>query len=342
MVLVPPDDHSVAALGVGCASIMGRVGRRDSLNALAAAYDGGARYLDVARSYGYGGAERVVGEFLHGRRDDCIVATKVGIKPSAPGLVNRVLLPIARSVVARVPGIQKLSARRGPALAGVSKGSFHPDDVVDSLETSLRELATDHVDLLLLHDVELSDLEDDRLLRRLDDALQSGKTRALGIATHVDESVKILRHSQDLPIAIDIVQVPSHIGEPGRSRLFPAVESATEVTTDRFVTTHSSLQLREDARESLVRWLEQHPHRVEPLRDAGLVQGELRADLPRILLGWALAANPEGVTLCGMLKPEHAAANLHTAERVERCADDLLGLGRDWRASLVSRSPDAP
>ena len=44
-------------LGYGCSSIMGALGRRQSLRLLEAAYDAGIRHFDVAPMYGYGEAE---------------------------------------------------------------------------------------------------------------------------------------------------------------------------------------------------------------------------------------------------------------------------------------------
>ena len=56
----------VSVLGFGCAALMGRVGRRDSLAALAAAQDAGINFFDTARSYGYGESEALLGQFLTG------------------------------------------------------------------------------------------------------------------------------------------------------------------------------------------------------------------------------------------------------------------------------------
>ena len=330
-VTIPALERSVPRLGVGCASVMGRVGRRDSLDGLAAAYDGGARYFDLARSYGYGQAEGLLGEFLRGRRDGCVVVTKVGILPSVPGFVNRVALPIARRAAAMVPAIKKLSARRGPALAGVAGGNFEPDAVVASIEKSLLELGMDHVDLLLLHHVSPNDLENEALLRCLEDAVRSGKTRALGIATHFDESREIVAAAGRLGVEVQLVQLPNNVEAPSASRFASEVGADESGPPVPFVATHSSLAVSEDARERLVSWLEREPERVAALRDAGLVSDDLRASLPRILLGWALAANPEGVTLCGMLKREHVLTNLETEACAARCADVLLAIGRDWR-----------
>ena len=49
------------ALGFGCAPILGRVGERESVAALDHAYARGVRHFDVARSYGWGEAEGLLG-----------------------------------------------------------------------------------------------------------------------------------------------------------------------------------------------------------------------------------------------------------------------------------------
>lgn len=58
----------VSVLGLGCAAMLGRAGRRDSLAALGAAYDAGITFYDTARSYGYGACEGLLGEFFAGKK----------------------------------------------------------------------------------------------------------------------------------------------------------------------------------------------------------------------------------------------------------------------------------
>jgi len=68
-------------LGFGCASLGSRVAAADGLNALAAAFDAGVNWFDVAPAYGAGEAETLLGRFLRGRRDRTFVVTKVGMAP---------------------------------------------------------------------------------------------------------------------------------------------------------------------------------------------------------------------------------------------------------------------
>jgi aryl-alcohol dehydrogenase-like predicted oxidoreductase len=41
----------------------------------------GITHFDVARAYGFGRAEGILGKFLRGRRDQVTVATKLGLQP---------------------------------------------------------------------------------------------------------------------------------------------------------------------------------------------------------------------------------------------------------------------
>ncbi|MFC1561191.1 aldo/keto reductase, partial [Candidatus Latescibacterota bacterium] len=66
-----------------------------------------------------------------------------------------------------------------------------------NLETSLKRLNTDHVDLLLAHSLNTADLlTHEEILRHLEDAKRKGKTRFIGYSTHqlpdeyIDETLK--------------------------------------------------------------------------------------------------------------------------------------------------------
>ena len=303
---------------------MGRVGRRASLSALARAFEGGVNYFDVARSYGYGHAEKVVGEFLRGRRDRCVVATKVGIQPSLPSYATGIMWPVLRVVASRVSRVRALSARRGPKLAGVSQGHFDPDSLRGSLEMSLAGLGTDYVDLLLLHEVSEAALENEELLRFLEDVVSAGKARAVGLATSVQGSLDVLRKTTSIPV----VQVASHIGDPCPEEL---------VQQAGFLVTHSAMALGEAGRSALAEVLNQSPEWVEGLKEAGFRADGSPGAIPELLLAWALAANTSGIALCGMLKADHVASNLSTLERSTRCEESLLALGRALRVAVSDR-----
>ncbi len=119
-------------LGFGCGSVMGRVGRAQSLRAIASAVDAGVTHFDVARLYGYGEAEAVLGEALRGRRDRVVIASKFGLVPTRAASALRGLKPLVQRVVAGLPVLRPLvrsivgTARRADRLTAATVAEFVP------------------------------------------------------------------------------------------------------------------------------------------------------------------------------------------------------------------------
>ena len=103
-------------LGFGCASIMGKVGKRQSVRALETAYNEGITHYDVARSYGYGEAESVLGNFIKGKRDKICVATKFGIRATKTSFLLRMAKPLARKALLAFPGLKERMRGEGRKL----------------------------------------------------------------------------------------------------------------------------------------------------------------------------------------------------------------------------------
>ena len=159
-VTLAPGLPASSRLGLGCGSVMGRVSRRESERAIAAALDHGITHFDVARAYGYGEAEALLGTVLKGHRDRVVVASKFGLRaPRASGALRR-LKPLAQGLVAAVPGLRPIlrSAVGGNARAA---DRFSVTAAKASLDQSLAALATDYLDILFLHDCEADDLTDE-------------------------------------------------------------------------------------------------------------------------------------------------------------------------------------
>ncbi|HVH79093.1 MAG TPA: aldo/keto reductase, partial [Stellaceae bacterium] len=144
-------------LGFGCGGVMGRAGRNQSLRAIAAALEGGITHFDVARLYGYGEAEALVGEALKGQRDRVVVASKFGLNaPRAAGTL-RALKPLAQKLAASVPGARAvMRSLVGGAVQASNR--FSVTAAQTSLDESLAALKTDYLDILFLHDCATDDL----------------------------------------------------------------------------------------------------------------------------------------------------------------------------------------
>ena len=143
---LPPSSR----LGFGCGSVMGRVGREQSRRAIAAALDAGITHFDVARLYGYGEAEGLLGEALRGHRDRVVIASKFGLAPPRAGIALRGLKPLAQKMIAAVPGLRPL-VRAAIGGAGRDPQRFSVPGARASLEASLTALKTDYLDIFFLH-----------------------------------------------------------------------------------------------------------------------------------------------------------------------------------------------
>jgi aryl-alcohol dehydrogenase-like predicted oxidoreductase len=144
------------------------------------AFDAGVTLFDTARSYGYGQSETFVGEFLRGRREQAVVCSKFGILPGVSGSWKQKLKPLARGALKMFPGLRK-TVQRGVRDQFVG-GQFSLEVLRTSFETSLRELGTDYVDILLLHAAPVSVLEQEDLLEALTRLVSEGKARVAGIS----------------------------------------------------------------------------------------------------------------------------------------------------------------
>jgi aryl-alcohol dehydrogenase-like predicted oxidoreductase len=172
---------------------MGAMGRPQSLRVLEAAFDAGIRHFDVAPMYGYGEAESCLGEFL-ARHRDATVTTKYGIAAPRRGGMLRAARRVVGPVVQRVPALKKrLQRAAGAVAAPASRAKFSAEEARASLESSLRALRTELVDVWLLHEAEAADLADDGLLRFLEDAVAQGKIGSFGVGSESAKIAALLR-----------------------------------------------------------------------------------------------------------------------------------------------------
>lgn len=278
---------SATRIGLGCAGLAGRLSKAQSLAVLEAAAEGGVTHFDVARSYGYGGAERALGEFLraHGR-DAFTVTTKAGVAP--PGGIGRLkgARVLARKLANLHPTIRSrvnLAANRG-----VREGRFAVADMSDSFATSLSALGVEQVDLLLVHECTAADLTDE-LREWLDSRIAAGETHAWGIAATSSDAEQIVSERE-----VSAVQVPVPLLHP-----LPLVLERA----DRLRIRHSVL--REDLARvadyladpsARMHWERELDH---PLSDEGVAL---------LLLQLALSERTDDFVLVGTQHPAKAAA----------------------------------
>ncbi|MEB1611595.1 aldo/keto reductase [Xanthomonas campestris pv. campestris] len=109
--------------------------------------DRGGNFIDTAVNYTNGGSERILGTLLKHRRERFVLATKF--------------------TMARDPD-------------NINAGGNHRLNLIRSVETSLRQLDTDRIDLLYLHAWDFT-TSPEEVMRGLEHLVQSGKVLYLGI-----------------------------------------------------------------------------------------------------------------------------------------------------------------
>lgn len=199
-------DITTTRLGFGCAQLMriGSAARRMRL--LDTAFDAGIRHFDVARMYGLGAAEGELGKFAKGRRDQLVLATKFGIDINISVKRTAFLQSAARRMLTTFPTLRRLARRRGGAL--VQPHDFSVAKARSSLETSLRELGTDYIDIFFLHEPSMQDVITADVIAYLEQARSNGLIRAFGLSGNYHDIHEL---SKQLPTLATVMQFPNDV-----------------------------------------------------------------------------------------------------------------------------------
>lgn len=193
------DSIDCSRIGFGCAPVMGSIGKQESLLAMDVAFDHGINYFDVARSYGFGEAESVLGSFCKNKRDKVVLATKFGIAPSKLGSYLKYLKPIVRKVRNNT-GISK-KAFKNTSEKMLTRIDFTFKNAKLSIEKSLKELKTDYIDIVLLHEPLPGFLFDDDIYLYFNDLRSKGVIKKWGVASFyddLDETLTVLKYDPDI------------------------------------------------------------------------------------------------------------------------------------------------
>jgi hypothetical protein len=293
-------------LGYGTTSLMAVDGGRERLHLLECAFDSGIRHFDTAPYYGYGEAERVLGEFLFEKRDQVTVTTKFGIQP--PSLArNRFVNQMARKILRLAPSLRARLSKKAQSLS--KRVVFSAEAARSSLEQSLRSLGTDRIDLFLLHEPTLHDVGSPEILDFLEGEVRRGTILAYGCGgdfpTIREIALAGLPTSRWLQFE-DNVLAP-HVGEI-------RALGANCITYRTFL----------KAFPVVSQWLDTNPRiHSESQRLLSLNLSE-EGTLPALLLGLSMQANHEGIVLfsssrCDRIRDaaRMAVGNVFTKEQVQ-------------------------
>ena len=135
----------VSEIGLGSNSFGATTSEEESISIVQYALDVGINFIDAADVYTKGRSEEIIGKAIKGRRSDVIIGTKFA------GVVGG-----------------------GPNNRGASR-----HHILEAIDTSLRRLNTDYIDLYYIHRPDpTTPIEE--TLRTLSDLVRMGKVRYLG------------------------------------------------------------------------------------------------------------------------------------------------------------------
>jgi len=288
-------DMKISTIGFGCWEIGGTYGAIDSTefeNAVRRALDAGINCFDTAEAYGMGISEQALGRALGGRRADVCLVTKVGVGyPEAP---NR-----------------RDSSR---------------SRIMASIEQSLHNLGTEHVDVYLVHWPDLN-TPFEETFRALDDIVRQGKARYVGVSNfrpaQLDSCMRLRR--------IDVVQYGWNMFDRRmRHQIFPWCEAnnvgvmaygslAYGMLTGTF---HADMVFDETDWRSkrgmlgglnLFRTMfgpEHFPRNLQAVEELKALAAKYGKTLPQFALRWTLSHPAIHTGLVGFRRPEEVEENL--------------------------------
>jgi aryl-alcohol dehydrogenase-like predicted oxidoreductase len=139
----------------------GRTNDDESLAAIRRARDLGVNFFDTADSYGFGRSESLLGIVLSRRRQEAVIATKVGVVRSTGGPLRK---------------------------------DFSRQHIFHAVDGSLKRLRTDYIDLYQAHNPTLEELRGEEIQETMARLQEIGKVRYWGISiSTIEEGIEIVK-----------------------------------------------------------------------------------------------------------------------------------------------------
>ena len=314
-----PNDTRLSVLGFGCSAMLGRCSRNESIAALNTALDAGITFFDNARSYGYGASEGLLGDFLQGRRDKVILCTKFGILPVARNW-KQMMKPVARAAVRLVPSLRQAAQRQ--AANQFNANQFSLATLQSSLETSLRQLRTDYLDMLLMHDPPASVLQQHDLLEALGRLVEQGKIRMAGLSAGIPV---VEQTFSERPPVLTVAQFPVNLSNIAFTTQTAQQEGMLLVANHPFGGPAGVAA----SRERLAK-LVKSPKLSADLREK-LADDDPQL-LPELVFNTILDGTGISAVIPAMMQPAHIRANVQAIESCRFTSEELA----DIRAALAS------
>jgi aryl-alcohol dehydrogenase-like predicted oxidoreductase len=250
--------------------------------------EAGGNVIDTAVNYRDGASEQIVGEILAGQRDRFVLCTKYGVSRD----------------------------RADPNAAG-----GHRKNLRLSLETSLRRLRTDYIDVYYLHlRDQLTPVEE--TMRALDDAVTSGKVLHVGLS---DTPAWVAAHATTLAhcrgwIPVAVLQARySLLSRDAERDLIPAAEALgmsvaawSPLGGGVLSGKYSRPGSNQDSTRLPAGSVTEREHAVA--RAVGVVAGELGASAAQVALAWTMTRSPAVHPILGVRRIDQLQDNLQALD----------------------------
>jgi len=280
---------TVSAIGFGAMSIAGVYGAADDAESIATvrrALDLGVTLIDTADIYGGGHSEELIGRAIRGRRDEVVLATKFGAGARERG------------------------------------GNGRPEYVRQSIESSLRQLNVDHVDLYYLHRVDFS-TPIEETVGAMAQLVQEGKVRCLGLSEAAPETVR--RAHAVHPITALQTEYSLFSREP-EAGILPALRElgigfVAYSPLGRGLLTGTITQPQDlpetDWRRSVPRFQDENlAHNARLVEEIAAIAGSLHVSAAQLVLAWLLHQGRDIVPIPGTRRISNLEANAAAPELV--------------------------
>lgn len=293
----------IERLGFGLSKLMRVPSRAARQRLLDTVYDQGIRHFDVARMYGLGASEKELGKLLRSKRTQVTVATKFGIEPTLSTRCLASLQAPVRWFFTRFPGLKVAASESRHPLYRPKR--FTPESLRASLDMSLRQLGTDYVDILFLHEPMPGDHIANELSDSLKDLQAQGKLRRFGISSMANSLMTLVAQHPGLTA---VLQFDNDATSRQINRLSLPAHSSL-LTFAPFATALPVVQAR----------CERVPSLVANVAERTGVDLRSYQEQIRLLLSYALHANPRGMVV-------FASTNVHhIASVAKHVRSDLIG-----------------
>ena len=306
---LPHTDLNVSRACFGAMTFGGQTDEPTARRMVDLVIDRGVNFFDTANSYNKGLSETVLGNVLKGRRDKVILASKVGTPTGDP-----------------------------PDASALSRKS-----VLHNIDTTLRRLQTDYVDLYYMH---LPDYQApiEETLAALDHVVKAGKVRHIGSSNF--SAWQVL---EAIGISEKCGYKPPYVSQPMLNLLARGIEQEYIPFCKKYGVSmivynplagglltgkqHRERPIAGTRFDNNQMYLDRfwHPEDFDAVDEIAKIARQAGRSIIDLSLNWLLYHTPADAVLLGASKMEQLEQNLDLFERGPLAPETLAALDAVWR-----------